>query len=331
LALFLGRADVDRLFAEAHVAPLDCVDAVEASFREHGRGHVGVLPRQILTADGAPPQPRSRALKLSASYMRDSRAMGASIYTTHFRPGDVDMWLLVFSGDSGELDGLLHGKSLSLWKTGATAAVAARHLARTDARVAAIVGTGRYAIAQLEYLAAVRALSEVRCTSRGEAGRNAFAGRAMARLPEALVTSTADAQRAVDGADIVVTITTSPHPVVKGAWLSDGVHVNAMGQHAPAARELDSDAIANARVIVDAREQAMLEKGEILLPLAAGEIGDDHVAGELGEVVAGSLRGRTSDGERTVFCSGGTALEYMGLCRLLIDRARAVGLGREID
>ena len=103
MAWFVGRNDVDRLFAEGPGPIAECIDAVEAAFREHGHDQVGILPRQILTADGAPPQPRSRALNLSASYMRDSALMGASIYSTHYRPGDVDMWMMVFSGKSGDL------------------------------------------------------------------------------------------------------------------------------------------------------------------------------------------------------------------------------------
>lgn len=331
MALLLGRSEVDRLFDGTHVRIDECIDAVEAAFAEHGRGAVGVLARQILTSDGRPAEPRSRALKLSASYMRDSGVMGASLYTTHFRPGDVDMWLAIFSGTTGELQGMLHGKSLSLWKTGATAAVAARHLARKNARRVAIVGTGYYARAQLQCLASVRELEEVRCFSRDRDRLQRFVAWAGATLPGASVRAASSARHAVDEADIVVTITTSPHPVVHGAWLAPGSHCNAMGQHAPTARELDSEAVAGARVIVDAREQAMNEKGEILVPLHAGEIAVDHVAGELGEVVAGRIAGRTRDDERTLFCSGGTALEYMGLCRLLIERARAAGLGHEID
>jgi len=331
LAWFVGRDDVERLFAGGHVGPGECIDAVEAAFREHGNGQVGILPRQILTSDGAPPQPRSRALKLSASYMQESRLMGASIYSTHFRPGDVDMWLIVFSGETGQVEGILHGKALSLWKTGATAAVAARHMARRDARRAGLIGTGVYAKAQLQCLAAVRALTDVACYSRDPARLNAFVAWASAAVPSVRVSAARSAQHAVDGADIVVTITTSPTPVVEGAWLMPGAHCNVMGQHAPATREVDSAAIVRSRVVVDAREQAFAEKGEILIPLRAGEIRDEHIAGELGEVVAGSIAGRTRDDEITVFCSGGTALEYMHLCRSLVERARAAGLGGALD
>ena len=331
MALLVGRADVDRLFAGRHVAPAECVDAVEASVREQGRDAVGVLPRQILTADGAAPHPRSRALKLSASYMRESGVMGASVYSTHYRPGDVDMWIMVFSGTTGDLAGILHGKALSLWKTGATAAVAARHMARRDARRAAIIGTGVYAKAQLQCLTAARTLADIACFSRDAARLGEFVAWARTAAPSVRIAAAKSAQHAVEGADIVVTITTSLTPVVHGTWLAPGTHCNVMGQHAPATREVDSTAIVRARVVVDAREQAFAEKGEILIPLRAGEIDEAHIAGELGEVVAGKIAGRTRDDENTVFCSGGTALEYMHLCRLLVARARAASIGFELD
>ena len=331
MALFLGPADIARLFERAAVTPSHCVDAVEASFREHGEGAVGLLPRTILTSDGEAPVPRSRALKLSASYMRSSRLMGASLYSTHFRPGEVDMWLTVFSGETGRMQGVLCGKALSLWKTGATAAVAVRHLARDDAACAALIGTGRYALAQLHCLAAVRPLREARCFSRDAARREAFVREAQDALREIRIVAAASAEDAVRDAEIVVTITNSATPVVHGDWLRPGVHCNAMGQHSPGTRELDSAAIRAASVFVDAREQAFAEKGEILMPLAEGAITREHVRGELGEVIAGRVAGRTSRDERTVFCSGGTALEYMSLCAMLLDKARAAGVGQELD
>lgn len=331
MARFLGPRDLAQLFDEGGVTPAECVDAVESSFREQGEGNVGVLPRAILTADGAPPQPRSRALKMSASYMRGSRMSGASLYTTHFRPGDVDMWITLFDGDSGRMRGILCGKALSLWKTGATAAVATRHLARADARVGALIGTGRYALAQLRCLVAARALHEVRCYSRRTDALAAFVTEARRVAPDVQIVAAASAEAAVRDADVVTTITTSATPVVEGAWLAPGSHLNAMGQHAPATREIDDRAVAQARVYVDAREQAFAEKGEILIPLATCAISREHVRGELGEVVAGRVPGRLAADDRTVFCSGGTALEYMGLCALLLDKAQALGLGQRLD
>lgn len=331
MTLFLGPRDLAQLFDGGGVTPAECVDAVEASFREHGAGDVGVLPRAILTADGNAPQPRSRALKLSASYMRGSRVSGASLYTTHFRPGDVDMWITLFDGDSGRMRGILCGKALSLWKTGATAATATRHLARHGAEVAALVGTGRYALAQLRCLAATQPLREIRCYSRNATALAAFVDDARRHVPHATLVAAPSAEAAVRGADVVTTITTSPAPVVEGTWLDAGSHLNAMGQHAPGTREVDDLAIAQARVFVDAREQALAEKGELLIPMAAGVITAAHVRGELGEVIGARVPGRLNRDDRTVFCSGGTALEYMGLCALLLDKAQARGLGQRLD
>lgn len=328
---FLGPRDLATLFESGAVTPADCVDAVEGSFCEQGHGDVGVLPRAILTDDGAPAQVRSRALKLSASFMRGSRVAGASLYTTHFRPGEVDMWITLFDGETGRMRGILCGKALSLWKTAATAAVATRHLARDDARVATLVGTGRYALTQLQCLATVRPWRDVRCTSRDPAKRRDFVAAARRALPQLSLSDVDSVEHAVRHADVVTTITTSPVPVVQGAWLATGSHLNAMGQHAPTTREVDAQAIAQARVFVDAREQAFAEKGEILLPLADGTIAREHIRGELGEVVAGRVPGRTSAQDRTVFCSGGTALEYMGLAAVLLARAQEAGIGQSLQ
>lgn len=330
MALYLGPGDLERLFTQRLVDVSDCIDAVESSFREHGMQQVGLLPRQILWADAHPATTRARALKLSASYMRGSRVMGASLYSVQYRPGDIDMWITVFSGESGRMQGILHGKALSLWKTAATAAVAARHMARADAHRAALIGTGRYARHQLLALAAVRPLSQVRCYSRDAARLREFVEWAAEALPQLSVVAAMSVEQAVRDAHIIVTITTSPSPVLKGAWISAGAHCNAMGQHAPNNRELDSQAIVEARVVVDSFEQALGEKGEILLPIAEGVFARQDIAGELGAVVAGRVRGRLADEDKSVFCSGGTALEYMGLCELLLQRAGAAGIGQEL-
>jgi alanine dehydrogenase len=126
-------------------------------------------------------------------------------------------------------------------------------------------------------------------------------------------------------------VTTSREPVVEGAWISPGTHCNFVGMHYPEAREVDSAAIQRARVIVDDLAQAWGEKGEIMIPFARGEIAKDHVAGDIGSVLAGTVAGRTSDREITAFLSGGTALEYVGACAMLNDRAREAGIGQTLD
>lgn len=328
--LLITSRDIDRLHAEGHVGMADYVDAVEAAFAATGDPGTTGMPRQVLWRDG-PGDPRTPSLKLSASVMRPLGVMGASIYSAHFRPGEMNMWISLFSTDDGSLLALLQGRAMSLWKTGATAAVAARHMARPDAVRVALLGTGYYARTQLLGLAAVRPLERVRCYSRDASRRAAFVERAAQELPSVRVEAADSAEVAVRGADIVVTVSTSPSPIVQGDWLAEGVHCNVMGQHDPRTREVDTEAVRRCRVVVDSLDQAWQEKGELLIPLAAGEIGHEQVLGELGEVVRGGVVPRKEPRDRTMFCSGGTALEYMGVCRLLYERARAAGLGQALD
>jgi ornithine cyclodeaminase len=119
--------------------------------------------------------------------------------------------------------------------------------------------------------------------------------------------------------------------VLEGAWIAPGTHCNFVGMHYPEAREVDTDAIRSGRVIVDDVDQAWGEKGEIIIPMAAGEIARQHVAGDIGSVIAGKIAGRRDAGEITVFCSGGTALEYVGASAMVYEAARKAGIGQSLD
>lgn len=329
MAIYLGPDDLLQMFARGLVTPRDCIDAVAGSFREHGDRKVDILPRQILWADAAHKEPRAKALKLGAAFMQDSQVMGASVYATHFTPGDVQMWITVFSGTTGQMQGVIHSKHVSVWKTAATAALAARELARPDARRMALIGTGSYALEQLTFMAALYDFDAIHCYSRNPATLQEFCMRASAAIGRE-VRPSPSVQDAVASADIVTTITTSPTPVLRGAWLPEGVHCNVMGQHAPSTREVDTEAVLGSRIVVDAMAQAMGEKGELLIPIAEGAIRETDIHAELGAVVAGHATGRTERSQRTLFCSGGTAFEYMGLCRMLIEKAMAAGVGLDL-
>ncbi|WP_423454124.1 ornithine cyclodeaminase family protein [Ottowia sp. VDI28] len=330
MSIYLGPSDLQTLFARRIVTARECVDVVAQAFEEHGRGSVEALPRRILWASAQHKEPRARALKLSAAYMQDSKVMGASIYSTHFQPGSVNMWITVFSGESGDMLGVINSKHVSVWKTASTATVAARALARPGARRMALIGTGSYALEQLTFMAEVLPLDEVRCFSRDPDRLASFCARASTAsgIP---VQAANSARAAVAEADVVTTMTTSPVPVLEGAWLPEGAHCNVMGQHAPSAREVDTAAVLRSRLVVDSLEQALEEKGEILLPIQEGALDASHIAGELGAVLAGRVPGRRSAHEVTMFCSGGTAFEYMSLSRLLIERAREAGIGQQLS
>jgi alanine dehydrogenase len=331
MTFFLDAHHIERLHAGGHVGIADYVEAIERAYREQGEGRLKLLPRQNFWLAGANAANRGPSLKLAAAVLEGLGVIGVPLYTAGFRRGAIDLWIALFSAETGEMLAHLHGQTLSLWKTGATAAVAARHMARPDAASVGLVGTGQYARTQLLGLAAVRPIARVRCYSRGAEGRARFVAWANGALPGVAIEPVESARAAVEGADIVVTVTTSRQPIVEGAWLAPGTHCNLVGMHYPEAREVDTEAIRRGRVVVDDLDQAWGEKGELIIPLANGELKRDHVIGDLGAVVAGKLQGRRSAEEITVFCSGGTALEYVGACAMLHEAARRTGIGQTLD
>jgi ornithine cyclodeaminase/alanine dehydrogenase-like protein (mu-crystallin family) len=331
MTIFLDTHHIARLHDEGHVGIRHYVEAIGRAYREQGEGRLQLLPRQNFWWAGANAANRGPSLKVAAAVLEGLGVIGVPLYTTGFQRGSIDLWIALFSAKTGEMLAHLHGQTMSLWKTGATAAVAARHMAREDARVVGMVGTGHYATTQLLGLAAVRPIRELRCYSRNAENRERFAAWARGAVPGLTVTPVDTARAATENVDILVTVTTSRSPVVEGAWIAPGTHCNFVGMHYPEAREVDTDAIRRGRVVVDDLDQAWGEKGEIVMPLATGEIARAHVLGDLGAVIAGKVQARRSAGDITVFCSGGTALEYVGACAMLYDEARRAGIGQSLD
>ena len=213
--------------------------------------------------------------------------------------------ILLFRPETGEPLAILDGRLITEMRTAAVSAVAARLLARPEAAVLALLGSGVQARSHLEALRLVRPLREVRVWSPRHAG--AFAERHGVR-------AAASAEAAVHGADLVVVATSATAPVLRGAWLAPGTHVTAVGAPRPTWRELDDDTLGRARLYVDSREAAMRESGDVI---AAGRI-----VAEIGEVVAGTAPGRRSPDEITLFKSVGLAIEDLAAADLVYRKAR---------
>ncbi len=232
----------------------------------------------------------------------------------------------VLLGDAmtGELLALIDGSSLTALRTGAAGGVAARALAREDATVLALYGTGAQARTQLLAAAAVRRLREARVVGRDATHVASFV--AWARTEPSLSGTSIeprDARAALEGADLVVTATSSPTPVFDGRGLAAGAHVTAVGSYRPTMRELDDSTLHGARVFVDQREAALAEAGE-LQGLGAGDVT------EIGEVLAGRSPGRRERSERTIFKSVGNAIQDLVVASRVYERARALGLGEDV-
>ena len=213
--------------------------------------------------------------------------------------------VLLHDGETGELRALLNASPITEIRTAAVSAVATRALARRGARTVAIVGAGVQARSHAEAMRAVLGEVEIRRWSRRDGGT---------------------AEEIVREADVVCTCTSSREPVLRRDWLAPGTHVNAIGASLPSTRELDAETVAAATFIVDRRESALNEAGELIL---AG-FGEDRVAAELGEVLTGAHPGRTDDAELTVFKSLGLAVEDLAAAELVVRRAREQGIGTQV-
>ncbi|HEY4136023.1 MAG TPA: ornithine cyclodeaminase family protein [Alphaproteobacteria bacterium] len=329
MTIFINDDHVRALHDSGAVTMADYVDAVEAAYRDQGTGDFQILPRQNFWME-RPGEKRPGSLKLGGGLLKKVGVMGCSMYSTGFG-GGMNLWVTVYSAVNGDVEAILHSGQIGPRKTGATSAVATKYMARPDAAVAALIGTGDQARTQLMGLMAVRALRELRVYSRDKEKRDAFAAWARASFPALYVVSAASGEAAAKGADIVTTVTNSKTPVLDAAWIDEGAHCNFIGAHYPEQREVDEAVLKRGKIVVDDLDQAFHEKGELIIPLKAGAIARDVVLGDIGSVIAGKLTPRASDKDITIFLSGGTSLEYMSACAMLARKAKAAGLGQTLD
>jgi ornithine cyclodeaminase len=238
--------------------------------------------------------------------------------------------VLYFESTNGRLLAIIDASSVTAIRTAAVSGLATRLLSRPDARVLAILGSGVQAMTHLEAMRCVRNFSEVRVWSRHEGNAQAFAQRALMRFG-VQVTISPTAVAAVTEADVICTTTSAREPVVQGAWLKPGAHVNAVGASVRTARELDSEAVRRSRLFVDRRESVMAEAGDFLIPREEGVVDNDHVQGELGEVVLGAVAGRRDERDITLFKSLGLAIEDVASARFIYERAAREGRGTWVE
>jgi ornithine cyclodeaminase/alanine dehydrogenase-like protein (mu-crystallin family) len=314
MPLLLREEEVQALLSVG-----DAIEALERTFRAQAEGRAVNLPRQRVRWPGG-------TLHVMAAGDLGSGYVGLKAYTAV--GGQTRFVVLLFHAERGELLAIIEADRLGRLRTGAATGLATRYLARPDARVVGMIGAGRQAATQLMAVCAVRPIAEARVYSPTPERRAAFAH----RMRETLgipVQAVERPEAAVEGADILITITSAREPVLRGAWLRPGVHLNAAGSNALLRRELDEEAIARADLIViDSRAQGQIEAGDFLEPLERGRLQWERVY-ELRDVVAGRV-GRAHPEQITLFKSLGIALEDIAVAAVAYERARAQGAGEHI-
>ena len=309
MPLYLTEADVGAL-----LSPADAIDAVERCFERLARGEVENRPRVRQKADGG-------AFAVMAAVDHELRLAGVKSYT--WLPSGTPFVVCLFDLDRGELAAVIEADKLGQLRTGAASAVAAKQLAREGATSLGVLGCGWQAESQvLSIREAVPTIERVVAYCRTEESLERFCEQVGAEAGE----THGDAGEH----DIVVTVTTSRDPVLRGEWLTPGALVCAVGANDRRARELDNAVLERASfVCCDSREQAKLESGDLIEPIEQGIL-DWLEVHELQDVVAGEVQGRQSDEDVVLFKSNGLAAWDVAAGALALERARAEGVGREL-
>jgi ornithine cyclodeaminase len=238
--------------------------------------------------------------------------------------------VMVFETEYGRLLAMVDASEITAIRTAAVSGVATRLLAREDAGDLAILGSGVQAHTHLEAMMVARDLKRVRVWSRNEDNARRFAERESERHG-LTVEVMPMAQAAVEGADIICTTTSSREPILMGDWLSPGTHINAVGSSVAFARELDTAAVVRSRLFIDRRESTVNEAGDFLFPKQEGAVDDNHIQGEIGEILLGQNTGRTTSEEITLFKSLGLAVEDLAAADYIYRQALEKGLGTAVE
>jgi len=307
--LYLAETDIDGL-----LTPEDALEAVEGSFRRLAEGVVENVPRRRLRLEGG-------ALAVMSAADQGLGVAGVKTYAAG--RGGASFVLVLFDTATDELLALIEADRLGQYRTGAASGVAAKFLARAGATGLGVIGAGLQAEMQLRCIrAALPALEHVLVYSRTPEIREAFAQR--------LGVEAAESAQEAAAQDVVVTITTSRDPVLRGDWLRPGALVCAAGANRPQARELDNAVLQRAAfVCCDSVEDAKIESGDLIEPVQQGVL-DWLEVHELAEVVSGQVQGRQSDDDIVVFKSNGIAAWDIAIGALAVERARERGVGREL-
>jgi alanine dehydrogenase len=323
--LILNQPEVRQLLSMA-----EAMTVMERAFRALAAGKVLLPLRQVMWLPG-----NQSAFAVMPAFSSDIQSIGAkviSVFPNNLRT-EFDSHqgvVLLFEAEHGCLQAIIDATEITAIRTAAVSGVATQLLAREDASELALLGSGVQARTHLEAMMVARKIRRTRVWSRNRSKAETFAARESKRcgIP---VEGVGSARDAVVDADIICTVTSSREPVLKGDWVRPGAHINAVGTFGPDSREIDTNTVVRSKLYTDRRESAMNEAGDFLIPLAEGRITNEHLLGELGELITGSVRGRSSPEDITLFKSLGLAIEDLASAQFLYEKAITNSIGRPVE
>ena len=298
-----------------------CIEAVRRAMIDHSAGRTRHLLRSFISMG------EGRTFAQMPAALSTDGWFGAKLVSVFADPRDPSHrahrgLVVLFEGEAGEPACIADAGAVTLIRTAAASAVATDALARPEAAVLAILGTGHQAEAHANALPRVRNFREIVLWGRNRQRADELAGR-LAETAGRRIRVAETARAAVEKADVVCTVTSAAEPILLGEWLPDGVHVNLVGSSAPGPAEVDEALVARSRFIADCREHVANHGAEFLRAKAAGLVDDAHIAAEIGEVLAGSKPGRESGEQVTVYKSLGHAVQDLAAVAYLYERHNA--------
>jgi alanine dehydrogenase len=322
--LILNRREVTGLLSMP-----TCIELMTDALGSLAHGDVILPLRPVIRIPDTP-----NAFAVMPVWSRALDASGAKLISVY--PGNHGTALdshqgmvALFDGSTGEPLAIMDAASITAIRTAAVSGVATRMLARPASKTILIVGAGVQARSHIDAMLAVGRFERVIIWSRATEHARSLAD--SVRTAGVRTEATDDLTAAVPSADVICTVTASREPVLRGEWLRPGTHINAVGASVPAARELDTECIRRARVFVDRRESALNEAGDLLIPIREGAITAEQIGPEIGQVLEGTARGRTTDEEITLFKSLGLAVEDLACAVWLHERATRDGIGTRVE
>ena len=310
---------IDAEMIRKRLPMAQCIEAMARAMAAVSDGRAVTPPRLITPlADGR------GFLALMPGSVRGLARYGAKVVSVHPENAEagrpvIQGFVALFDSDTGEVVAIVNGAEITALRTGAVSGLASRLLAREDASSLGLIGCGVQATTHLQAMSCVRKIGVVRVWGRSQVKARKFVEQHQ-HMTSATLLPVADARQAAE-CDIVCVVTSAAEPVIEGAWLKPGSHINLVGAHAPDTRESDSALIRMSRVFVDCRQQASREAGDILIPLQQGVINHAHLVGEIGEVLLGRIEGRRNAQEITVFKSLGLVSQDLLAAQAVLDNS----------
>jgi len=314
--LLLNEDDVRGLLTMSAV-----IEAVEAGFRQLALDEAENIPRTRCRTDRV-------MLHLLSAAAKGVGYLGYKAYTTSREAARFHVAL--FDGGTGELLALMEADYLGQVRTGAASGVATKYLARPDASTVGIFGTGKQAKTQIEAVCAVRPVKRVHVYSRSKENRRRFVEQMSVRCNVEMIPVECP-ELAARGQEIIITATAATEPVLRGEWIDGGAHLNVVGSNYLSKAEIDLAAVQQAaRIVVDSKEQATIEAGDLVPAVEAGVMKWADIA-ELGDVIVGKAPGRRTPAEVTLFKSVGLGIEDVVTAGLVYEAAKKKGVGRRVE